>query len=154
MYRSRHGFSWSVRPVRCQLPDFLPPFSAVGTTVGLHIAAVHGDRRRDPLARRQFLEYPLPMILARPTVEAVVNCRRRAVLGGTVLPSAPTFQHVDDPADDPTVVNPSRSRTVLRKVRLNHRPGILIQPENFPHPFAPKRVPTPWNHKLSPNSRL
>ena len=57
----------------------------------------------------------------------------RTVFRGAVLPATATLEHMDDAADNPTVVNTMSPRLVLRKVRLDRRPRLITQPENFPH---------------------
>lgn len=69
----------------------------------------------------------------RPPVEAVVDRCRWAVFRGAILPPATTFQHMDDAADDPAVINPSGAGLVRWKMRIDRTPRIIVQPENLSH---------------------
>jgi hypothetical protein len=73
------------------------------------------------------------MVPARPTVETVVDRRRWTVFGRVVLPAAAALENMDDTADNPAVVHPTGAGLVRRKVRLDRRPRVIVQPENVPH---------------------
>jgi hypothetical protein len=40
---------------------------------------------------------------------------------------------MNDPADDPPVVNTARAGFILRKLRFDQGPSVIVQPENFTH---------------------
>ena len=72
------------------------------------------------------------MISPRPAVETVVYGRWRTVFGGAVLPATAALENMNDAADDPPVIHPTSAGLVLRKVRLDRRPSLIIQPEKLP----------------------
>jgi hypothetical protein len=54
----------------------------------------------------QLAEQVLPQPAPRPAHEAVIDCRRRAILGWAIAPAAAALENMHDPADDPAIVNP------------------------------------------------
>lgn len=121
-----------------------PPFSAMGEAVGLHIARVNGRRQRKHALGNESIQDAAPEQSAGPAVEAVVDGRGRTVFGGTVLPAAADLKHMQDAADDPSVIDPARTRLVLWKVRLDRRPRLVVQPKK-PAPPRLRRKTTAGN---------
>lgn len=74
-----------------------------------------------------------PYAACRPTMEAVVDCRRRPIAGRTILPSAARAQHVNDATDNPAVIRGMSAGLVCGQMRFDHRPGIVAQPEKTAH---------------------
>jgi hypothetical protein len=77
-------------------------------------------------------EQIFPNAAARPACEAVIDCRRRTILGRAITPTATALQHMHDPADDAAVVCPLDATDVRRQKRLDPRPLLIVQPKQIP----------------------
>ena len=108
------------RPITCASA----PFSARRRAVGLGRRAVDGLTIAG-IGARQRVKQPTPNAAHRPAAKAIVDRRRRPVDGRAILPPTARFQNVDDPADNPPVVGPSRSGLVLGQERPNGPPIAL-----------------------------
>ena len=77
-------------------------------------------------------EQIFPDAAACPACEAVVDCRRRTILGRAITPTATALQHMHDPADHAAVVCPLDATDVSRQTRLDPRPLLIAQPKQIP----------------------
>ena len=84
-------------------------------------------------AIREVGKDPPPEAAMAPAVESVVDRRRRAAIGRTILPAAADPQHMDDAADDAAVIHPSRFGLIRRQKRLNRHPGTVRKPKPSRH---------------------
>src|SRR6476661_135946 len=105
-----------------RLLDCAPPFSAGGTPVSFDRGRVEGQRDGIFARLGQRLKDCEPSSALGPTIEAIVDGRARAVFTRTIAPSRTRLQHVNNAADDTTVVVPLRSRQSRGQMRLNTRP--------------------------------
>ena len=64
--------------------------------------------------------------------KAIIDRRRRTVLGRTIAPETAAFQHVHDAADHAAVVHPLDASYIRRQMRLNPRPLLIVQPKQVP----------------------
>jgi hypothetical protein len=81
----------------------------------------------------QGFEQSLPKPAPGPPVEAIVDRRGRSIEGRTILPAAAHLEHVNDAADHPSIVNPTRARLIARQQRFDRRPLLLVKPEFVRH---------------------
>src|SRR3546814_1596792 len=58
-----------------------------------------------------------------------LDCRRGAVVGRAVAPTAADLQDMQDARDHPPIVHPAGTGLVLRQVRLDRCPRLIRQPE-------------------------
>lgn len=91
----------------------------------LHVEFLNRPSSRKHALGNESIQDAAPELSAGPTVEAVVDGRGRTVFGGTVLPAAASLQHMQEAVDDPSVIDPARTRLVLWKVRLDRRPRLV-----------------------------
>ena len=118
IHQRLHGFSSCDRRGSGRSPAYAPPFSARSRAMGsgrravdhLHVIGCHLHQSREQL---------LPHASARPAMEAVIDCRRRAVDRRTILPTAARFEHMNDAADHPAVIDATRARAVAGQKRIN-----------------------------------
>src|SRR6185437_341708 len=105
----RHGACWFARHGTCRALVRRPPFSPGRGAMSFDVRAV--DRREPVNAAMpgQRLENGKPPALAAPAIEAVVDGRVRPVGHRTVAPARPGTQHMHDPADYPTIIDPMRA---------------------------------------------
>lgn len=95
----------------------------------------------------QGLEDGAPSVFLGPAIEAIVDRRVRAVLMRTIAPARSRLQHMDDAADDASIVVPLRTRQTVRKMRLDPRPLPVVQPKQTrSHSLAPYSQPGAMNH--------
>src|SRR5580700_10604112 len=83
-------------------------------------------------APRQLPEKILPEPAPRLAHEAVVDRRRRVILGRAIAPAATVLENMHDPADDATIINPLDATNIDRQVRLDPRPLLLAQAKQVP----------------------
>src|SRR5439155_21243385 len=67
-----------------------------------------------------------------PAHEAVIDRRRRAILGRAIAPATATLQHVHDAADDAAIVRPLDAPYIRRQVRFDPIPLLIAQPKQVP----------------------
>lgn len=113
LHLSEHGSSWLARHASARLPEFSPPFSAVCRAVRPDGSRVDTEIIRKRRLRRQGGKDACPEAAMAPSVEAVVNCRRRTVVRRAILPAAPNPQNVNDPTDHTPVIYAPCPRLVL-----------------------------------------
>ena len=73
----------------------------------------------------QFLNQVNPEASARPSVEAVVDRCRGAVLLRAITPPAPNLENMDDAGYDPAIINPRRTTSVSGQQRLDDSPLLI-----------------------------
>jgi hypothetical protein len=64
-----------------------------------------------------------------PADEAVIDRRRRAILGRAVAPAATAFQDVHNAADDAAIIGSFDPAYVRRQVRFDALPLLIAQPK-------------------------
>jgi hypothetical protein len=77
----------------------------------------------------QGLEDRLPASALGPSIEPIVDRRVGTVFARAIAPTATRLQHVDDAADDPSVVVAFRPGQSAGKIRLEPGPLTIVQPE-------------------------
>jgi len=111
--RQQRGFWSCARHASVRLPVLPPPFSARRRAMSFCRGAVDHVNIIG-VCCYQSAKQLLPKAARRPSMEAVVDRRRRAVARGAILPATTSPQHMHDPADHPPIIDPARPRTVLR----------------------------------------
>jgi hypothetical protein len=80
-------------------------------------------------AAGQLPEQVFPDAALRPAHEAIIDRRRRAIFGRAIAPAAAALEDMNDPADDPAVVNPIYATNIRRQMRFNPTPFLIAQPK-------------------------
>src|ERR1700704_5835561 len=94
-------------------------------------------RRTDHLRIRRstvpgkFPEQVFPYAAPRPAHEAVIDRRRRAILGRAIGPSAATLENMHDAADDATIIRPLDAPNIRRQVTFDPLPLLIAQPKQI-----------------------
>lgn len=70
-----------------------------------------------------------------PSVPAIIDSGRGAVLGGAVRPAGVALEHVNNPGYHATIINTACSGLVLGKKQLDRRPGLIAQPVQSAHAY-------------------
>ncbi|KGJ71503.1 hypothetical protein BJA5080_08459 [Bradyrhizobium diazoefficiens SEMIA 5080] len=99
------------------------------------------ERQYDAVFARlgQRFEDCAPSSSLGPAIEAIVDRRVRAVFTWTITPSCTRLQHVNDAADDASVVVPIRPRQSPRQMRFDTRPLPVVQPkQTSAHSLCPR----------------
>jgi hypothetical protein len=91
------------------------------------------DLHVSPVRCHQGFEQALPKTAPGPSIEAIVDRCRRPIDRWAILPAAAHPQHVNDAADHPSVIDPTRTRLIARQQRFDHRPLPIAQPELARH---------------------
>src|SRR5579863_10144368 len=100
--------------------------------MGLHRGTVDQDLLGRPSSLRERMEQVAPDPLCRPADIAVVEGFSRPVVGRSVDPATPRLQHIDDPADHPTIVNPRLAPCVRRRMGFDLRKLLGRKPKMIP----------------------
>src|ERR1700722_13098380 len=100
--------------------------------MGLHGGTVDQDLLSRPSGLRERMEQVAPDALCRPADIAVVESFSRPVVWWSVDPATTRLQHIDDPADHPTIVNPRLASRVRRQMRFDLRKRLRRKPEMVP----------------------
>src|SRR6188474_618775 len=64
---------------------------------------------------------------------AIIDRCVRSILRGAIAPAASGLKDVQDATDHPTVIYSRLARFALRKMGLDHCPGVIRQPEQMRH---------------------
>jgi len=83
-----------------------------------HVRAVEQDLRWRTARSSKRRKSVFPNPLRPPTHKPIVERFMRPVVRRRIFPSTPGFQHLDDAADHPPIINPSNSTCIRRKERL------------------------------------
>jgi hypothetical protein len=82
-------------------------------------------------ATGQFPEQILPKTPPRPAHEAIIDRRRRAILGRAIAPAATTLENMHDAADHPAIVDPLNTAYVVRQMWFDPPPLFVAQPKQI-----------------------
>ncbi len=74
-------------------------------------------------------EQVFPDPAPRPAHKPSVDRRRRAILGRAIAPAAATFQHMNDAANDPSIIYTLDTANIRRQVRFDPIPLLVTQPK-------------------------
>jgi hypothetical protein len=85
---------------------------------------VYGSSIPGKLAEKVF-----PDATPRPANKAIIDCRRRTILGWAIAPAAAGFQDVHDTADNSTIINSLDTSYIRRQMRPNPPPLLIAQPK-------------------------
>lgn len=88
-------------------------------------------------------EQVLPDAAAHPTYKAIVDRRRRSILGRAIALAATGFQDMNDAADHTSIIGSLDTTNIRRQMRFNPFPLLVAQPKwilaHDPAPFQ-KRI--------------
>src|SRR5919108_4504605 len=139
--RSAHGFSWSARRASGRSPVHVPPFSAARRAMRLDRGGVDGQSHVVFAARGERLKDRPPMSALGPAIEPIVDRRVRTKVGRAITPARATLKHMDDAADDASIIFALRSGLVRWQMRLYLSPLLVIEPEqSLAHRSPPCRI--------------
>jgi hypothetical protein len=136
--RSARGFSWCVRRVSGRSPVRAPPFSAAGRAMCLDRGGVDRQSHAVLAAIGQGFENRSPTSAFGPAIEAIVDGCVGTIFARAIAPAAAALEHMDDAADNPSIIISFRTGQVRRKMRRNACPLLVIQPKQ---PCAHRKPP-------------
>ena len=94
-------------------------------------------------------EYVLPDAAHAPAREPIVDRFVRAIFGGAVLPTTAHLLHMHDTAQDAPIIVALRTALVLRQMRLDLRPLIVVEPEQASaHGLVSVQLTKPLNQHM------
>ena len=64
-----------------------------------------------------------------PAHKAIVDRRRRTIFGRAIAPAAATFQHMNDAADDATIIRTLDTADICRQMVFDPPPLFVAQPK-------------------------
>lgn len=77
-------------------------------------------------------EQIFPDAATRPPHKAIIDRRRRAILGRAVAPAAAAFQHMHDAANDPAIILAFDPTNIRRQVRFDPFPLHIFSQNRAP----------------------
>lgn len=139
--RSARGFSWSARRANGRSPVHAPPFSAARRAMRLDRGGVDGQSHAVLAAAGERFKDRLPMSTLGPAIEPIVDRRVRTKVGRAIAPARTTLKHVNDTADDASIVFALRSGLVRWQMQLYPSPLLVVEPkQSFAHRSPPCRI--------------
>ena len=148
--RSARGFSWSARRASGRSPVHAPPFSAARRTVRLNRGGVDRQSHAILTAAGKRFKDRLPMSALGPAIETIVDRRVGTIVGRAIAPPCTALKHMNDTADNASIVIARRASLVRWQMRLNLSPLLVVQPEQpLAHRSPPCRINSVrGNHRL------
>ena len=139
--RSMRGFSSCVRRVSGRSPVHAPPFSAARRAMRFDRGGVDGQSHAVLATAGERFKERLPMSALSPAIETIVDRRVRAIIGRAIAPACAALKHVNDTADDASIVIAHRSGLVRWQMWAYQSPLLVVEPEqSFAHPSPPHRI--------------
>ena len=138
--RSTRGFLWSVRRASGGSPDSCsPPLSAARRAMRLDRGAIDRQSYHAVLAAAgERLKGRLPMSALGPAIEPVVDRRVRTKVRRAIAPARATLKHVNDTADNASIVTARGPCLVRWQMRLYLSPLPVAKLEkSFAHRSSP-----------------
>ena len=139
--RSARGSSWSARRASGRSPVHAPPFSAARRAVRLDRGGVDGQSHAVLAAAGERFKDRLPMSALGPAIETIVDRRAGTIVGRAIAPACAALKHVNDTADNASIVIARRAGLVRWQMRLYLSPLLVVEPEqSFAHRGPPRRI--------------
>jgi hypothetical protein len=126
---SVRGFSWSAHRASGRLPVHAPPFPPLAERCAL-IEVESMDKVTPSFPQRASaskIAAQWPRLAQR--LEAIVDRRVRTIVGRTIAPACAALKHVNDTADNASIIIARRASLVRWQMRLNLSPLLVVQPE-------------------------
>ena len=127
--RSARGFSWFAHRVSGRSLVHAPPFSATRRAMRFDRGRVDGQSHAVLAAAGERLKDRLPMSALGPAIKAIVDRRVRTIVGRTIAPACAALEHMNDTADNASIVIARWASLVRWQMRLNLSPLLVVQPE-------------------------
>ena len=139
--RSARGFSWSARRASGRSPVHAPPFSAARRAMRFDRGGVDGQSHAVLAAAGERFKDRLPMSALGPAIEAIVDRRVRTIVGRAIAPACAALKHMNDAADNASIIIARRAGLVRWQMRPYLSPLLVGQPEqSFTHRSPPSRI--------------
>src|SRR5271156_4189446 len=132
--RSARGFLWSGRHASGRPPVHAPPFSAARRAMCFDRGGVNGQNHAVLARAGERFKDRLPMSALGPAIEPIVNCCVRTKVRRAIAPARATLKHMNDTADDASIVIAHRSGLVRWQMWLYPSPLLVVEREqSFAH---------------------
>lgn len=133
---SAREFSWSAHRASGRSPVHVPPFSTARRAMRFDRGGVDGQSHAVLAAAGERFKDRLPMSALGPAIKAIVDRRVRTIIGRTIAPTCAALKHVNDTADNASIVIARRASLVRWQMRLNLSPLLVVQPKQpLAHPI-------------------
>ena len=126
---SMRGFLWCVRRASDRSPVHAPPFSAARRAMRFDRGGIDRQGHAVLAAVGQRGEDRLPMSALGPAIKAIVDGRIWPIVEWAIAPARAALKHVDDAADDASIVIALRTSLVSRQARLYPHPLHVAKPK-------------------------
>lgn len=139
--RSARGFSWSGHRASTRSPDHAPPFPPLAERCAL-IEVESMDKVTPSLPQRASAsKIACQMSTLGPAIEPIVDRRVGTIVGRAIAPACAALKHVNDTADDASIVIARWVGLVRWQMRLYLSPLLVVEPkQSFAHRSPPCRI--------------
>ena len=138
---SARGFSWSAHRASGRSPVHAPPFSTARRAMRFDRGRIDGQSQAVLAAAGERLKDRLPMSALGPAIEAIVDRRVRTIIGRKIAPASAALKHVNNTADNASIVIAPWTRLVHWQMRLYLSPLLAVEPkQSFAHRSPPCRI--------------
>lgn len=127
--RSARGFSWSAHRASGRSPVHAPPFSAARRAMRFDRGGVDGQSHAVLATAGERFKDRLPMSALSPAIETIVDRRVRAIIGRAIAPARTALKHVNDAADDTSIIIARRAGLVRWQMWAYQSPLLVVEPE-------------------------
>ena len=132
--RSARGFSWSARRASGRSPVHAPPFSAARRAVSFDRGGIDRQSYAFLAAASERLKDRLPMSALSPAIETIIDRCVGTIVGRAIAPACAALKHVNDTADNASIVFARRACLVRWQMRLYLSPLLAVEPkQSFAH---------------------
>ena len=139
--RSARGFSWSALHASGRSPVHAPPFSAARRAMRLNRGGVDRQSHAVLAAAGKRFKDCLPMSALGPAIETIIDRRVRTIIGRAIAPACTALKHMNDTADNASIIIARRAGLVRWQMRLYLSPLLVVEPEqSFTHRSRPRRI--------------
>src|SRR6201984_171139 len=139
--RLARGFSWSAHRASGRPPVQAPPFSAARRAMRFDRGGVDGQSHAVLAAAGERFKDRLPTSALSPAIETIVDRRVRTIVGRAIAPACAALKHMNDTADNASIVIARRAGLVRWQMRLDLNPLLVVETEqSFAHRRPPRRI--------------
>ena len=123
---SARGFSWSAHRASGRSPVHAPPFSAARRAMRFDRGGVDGQSHAVLAAAGERFKDRLPMSALGPAIETIVDRRVGTIVGRAIAPPCTALKHMNDTADNASIVIARRAGLVRWQMRLYLSPLLVV----------------------------
>jgi hypothetical protein len=120
--------------------SMLPPFPLAERCALIEVESIDKVTPSLPQRASAFKDC-LPMSALGPAIETIIDRRVRTIIGRAIAPACTALKHMNDTADNASIIIARRAGLVRWQMRLYLSPLLVVEPEqSFTHRSRPRRI--------------